>query len=66
MGDTGIIVPTAQPQAFSEGIQRLASLKPSERARLGAEARERIVKNYSFKKMVDAYQALYASVPRAP
>jgi glycosyltransferase involved in cell wall biosynthesis len=62
VGNTGVIVPTAQPQAFSEGIQHLTCLQPAERARLGIEARERIVKNYSFKKMVDAYQSLYQTV----
>ncbi len=62
VGDTGVVVPPAQPQAFSEGIQRLASLTAADRTRLGAQARERIVQNYSFKKMVDAYQSLYQAV----
>lgn len=62
VGDTGVIVPPAAPQVFSDGIQRLASMQSAERARLGIAARERIVKNYSFKTMVDAYQSLYRAV----
>jgi glycosyltransferase involved in cell wall biosynthesis len=62
VGATGAIVPPAHPQVFSDGIQRLASMQSAERARLGIAARERIVKNYSFKTMVDAYQSLYRAV----
>lgn len=62
VGDTGVIVPPAHPQVFSDGIQRLASMQSAKRARLGIAAQERIVKNYSFKTMVDAYQSLYRAV----
>jgi glycosyltransferase involved in cell wall biosynthesis len=62
VGETGVVVPPAQPQAFCEGLLRLASLSPAARFHHGAQGRERIVHNYSFSKMVDAYQALYQSI----
>lgn len=62
VGETGVVVPPAQPQAFGEGLLRLASLSSAVRSQQGAQARERIVKNYSFNKMAEAYQTLYQSL----
>lgn len=62
VGETGVVVPPAQPQAFCEGILRLTSLSSAARTHQGVLARDRIVQNYSFKKMVGAYQTLYRSI----
>lgn len=62
VGDTGVVVPPAQPEAFCEGLLRLTSLSSSVRTHQGAQARDRIVQNYSFNKMVNAYQTLYRSI----
>ncbi|MBK8574333.1 MAG: glycosyltransferase [Elusimicrobia bacterium] len=62
VGDTGVVVPPAQPQAFCDGLKRLTSLSSAARTQKGAQARDRIVRDYSFKKMVDAYQTLYQSI----
>lgn len=62
VGDAGVIVPPAQSQAFCEGLLRLTSLSSATRTHKGAQARERIIHNYSFNKMVAAYQTLYRSI----
>lgn len=63
VGETGVVVPPAQPQAFCEGILRLlTSLSSAARTHQGVLARDRIVQNYSFNKMVGAYQTLYRSI----
>lgn len=62
VGETGVVVPPAQPLAFCEGLKGLTSLSSTARTHQGVLARERIVQKYSFNKMVDAYQTLYRSI----
>lgn len=62
LGESGVVVGPSDSEAFCAGLQRLASLGPEGRSRLGQTARERIVRDYSFAKMVDAYQALYQEI----
>jgi len=42
VGDTGLIVPSRDPQALAQGLLRLLALPVGERKALGARARERI------------------------
>lgn len=62
LGVSGIVVPPSDPEAFCQGLYRLATLDSPERTQLGLLGRDRIMNHYSFKKMVDAYQALYQDV----
>ncbi|HMX95660.1 MAG TPA: glycosyltransferase, partial [Elusimicrobiota bacterium] len=62
LGDSGVIVRPSDPDAFCAGIEKLISMGPQARAHLGRIARERIVRDYSFAKMVNAYQALYQEI----
>ena len=57
-GDTGLLVPAADSPALAGGFARLLG-DASLRAKLGRNAREYCVREYSFTKMLDAYGALY-------
>jgi glycosyltransferase involved in cell wall biosynthesis len=56
-GVTGYIVPSHNPRLLGSAILKL-SLDPN-RERMGAYGRERVVKEFSMKKCLDAYEALY-------
>jgi glycosyltransferase involved in cell wall biosynthesis len=59
VGDTGSVVPTRDPGALAEACARLLALPGSERAVLGAAARERIVAHYPITAAVRRYESLY-------
>jgi glycosyltransferase involved in cell wall biosynthesis len=56
---TGICVPPRDHEALADAWDELLRRTPEERARLGAQARERIRTHFSLKGMVDRYGALY-------
>ncbi len=61
VGDTGRVVPPADPSALASTIaQECAS--PQDLAAKGLRARARIVENFSVAKFVDAYTRLYKTV----
>lgn len=64
LGESGVVVAPSDPEAFCQGLHRLASMGVDGRSRLGQMGRDRIVRDYSFQKMVDAYQALYRDIIR--
>ena len=47
VGDTGVIVPSRDPQALAQGLLRLLALPVGERKALGARARERILSEFN-------------------
>ena len=65
LGDTGLIVPPADPEAFADAILRLVDAGWDERVRLGQAARTRAQELYSLDTMVARYQALYAGIAEA-
>jgi glycosyltransferase involved in cell wall biosynthesis len=65
VGDAGIIVPPGNPDALAAAIRTLASEPASAREKWGAEARARIVENFSMTRAVRRYAELYASLKKA-
>jgi len=62
VGDTGRVVRPGDPEAMARSLEEIVNMPPAQRARLGAAARERIEQQFSMKKMVDQYAALYAGL----
>ena len=62
LGPTGLVVPPRNPPALAAAWERLAALGPDERRRLGAEARERIVRHYDLAAVIGCYEALYDEI----
>lgn len=59
-GVTGTLVPPADPGALAGALRRLV-LDPAERARLGANARNRASAEFSARYMAESYARLYLS-----
>lgn len=57
-GETGLVVPAANPQALRNGIEWLLT-HPDEAAAMGKKAAERYQQMFTSKIMVDRYTALY-------
>lgn len=66
IGATGIIVPPRDPAALAAAWLRLLELRPEERARLGAAARQRIAGSYALPAIIARYEALYTGLAGAP
>ena len=59
VGDTGLVVPPAQPEALAAAMLRLADLGTSGRAAWGARARARIESNFSLDAVAAQHAELY-------
>jgi glycosyltransferase involved in cell wall biosynthesis len=64
VGDTGSIVPSCNPLAFSQALAALAALPREQRRQRGALARERILSQFTLDLAIDRYFQLYAATPR--
>jgi glycosyltransferase involved in cell wall biosynthesis len=60
-GETGLLVPSADPDALAAAILRLARA-PELAARLAARGRENVRTEYSVDRMVSSYERLYMQV----
>ena len=60
-GGGGILVPPGDPEALAKAIATLLE-QPEARARLGAEARPRVVEAYSWPRIAARTAALYAAL----
>ena len=60
-GETGYLVPPAEPRAIAEKVLVLAR-NAAARHRMGALARERVVPHYSLEQMVERIEALYGTL----
>lgn len=56
-GETGILVPPADPHAIAQAVLRLLA-STEERQRMGARGRERLVSQFSARGMAERYAAL--------
>jgi glycosyltransferase involved in cell wall biosynthesis len=57
-GETGLLVPTADPHALAAGIRRLLEDRPAAEA-MAAEAKRRVRERFSIERMVDETLRLY-------
>jgi len=62
VGDTGFVVPTRQPAALATALERTIDLDPAQRTRLGSQARQRIIDNFSIQPITARYTELYLSL----
>ncbi len=58
-GVTGMVVDAASSERLASALADLLSAPAAERRRIGAAARQRIVRDYSLAAIVDRYEALY-------
>jgi len=59
VGDTGMVVPTADPMALAEALVAMLALPEKQRRELGARARRRIETTYGLSQVVSQYEKLY-------
>jgi glycosyltransferase involved in cell wall biosynthesis len=59
VSDTGKVVPPQNPQALATAWQELIELGTEGRKKLGIDARNRIMANFSLEKVVDRYEQLW-------
>jgi glycosyltransferase involved in cell wall biosynthesis len=64
-GETGLIVPNGDVQAFAAAIVRLAN-EPGLRERLGNAAREYVERNYSWDQAAERLERIYQRVVPCP
>jgi glycosyltransferase involved in cell wall biosynthesis len=58
-GETGLLVPPANPEAIADAIMRLLEASPAERMRMGERAQERVRETFTTARMVRETAALY-------
>lgn len=67
VGETGLVVPSADPQALADAWTRLLlSMSAEERQQLGLAARRRVEERFSLERTVEQYLSVYEAVGRAP
>jgi glycosyltransferase involved in cell wall biosynthesis len=65
LGDTGSVVPAADPLALAEAVLGWLRRTPEQRQHAGALARQRIVERYSQQRCTSSYEALYRRLAKA-
>lgn len=66
IGNTGGLVPKADPYALARKLQDLLDVTPEARATLGAAARQRIEARFSLQAIVTGYRELFADLVDKP
>lgn len=62
MGDTGVLVPKANPGALAQGVANLLALGPDYRKQIGERARERIRATYTMACVRQRFELIYENV----
>lgn len=62
VGDTGRVIPPRDPVALAEAWKKLLDIGLEGRKELGKKARDRIMENFSIKRIVSQYEVLYRSL----
>ncbi len=63
-GETGILVPAANPRALAGALGKLLRAAPRERQRMGEAGRERVERHFDFVAQSRRLEALYIGVAR--
>lgn len=61
-GETGLLVPPANPEAIADAIMRVLEASPAERRSMGERARERVCERFTTARMVRETAALYGEL----
>ena len=64
VGETGVVVPPRSPVALRSGWERVLSLPAEDRRRLGEQARQRIVSEFSLDRVVARYEQFFREMVR--
>lgn len=62
VGETGLVVPSGNPEALSGSWEMMMEMTDTDRRALGNAARERIQNNYSISSIINLYEKLYADI----
>jgi len=62
VGETGLVVPPASPEAMASAILRMAHMPRQARAALGERARRRVMERFEISKVAKMYTRLYREV----
>ena len=60
VGSTGRVVPVGAPDELARAVLDIIKMVPEARRELGVAACGRIIEHFSFERMVDQYEAVYA------
>jgi glycosyltransferase involved in cell wall biosynthesis len=60
-GDTGLVVPPADPARLARALSEVADLEPATRRLMGVAARTRICEHYSLRSTINQYARLYGA-----
>ncbi|BDM78690.1 hypothetical protein AM10699_15590 [Acaryochloris marina MBIC10699] len=61
VGDTGIVVPTKDPESLANSWSTLITRTPEQRFLMGKAARQRILDSFSLESIVKQYEGMYVS-----
>lgn len=64
VGDTGRVVPPADPEALADALAEVAALDAAKREELGRRARQRIRDRYDIRDVAARYRRLYEDLTR--
>lgn len=64
VGEAGLVVPPADPQALAEAVIRVVGLSGDKRRELGDMARRRVMSEFAMTPVIDRYVALYEKCAR--
>ncbi len=64
-GETGLLVPPANPEAIADALMRLLEATPAERRRMGERAQKRVRETFTTARMVRETAALYRELTGA-
>ena len=62
VGDTGQVVAAGAPGELSEAWRHVLEMDPTQRKRLGQEARKRVEEHFSLPVIVNRYESVYTSL----
>ena len=62
LGDTGIVVPTANSKALANALLRVIELSSEQRHQMGLRSKERVISEFSIEKSKTCFESVYRQV----